>query len=231
MMPLGRLTEPTGERHAGQVDTVMITRWHLPSQSRWSLRSFNSISLIKWYNSVVCNFFILVAVSSMVGVNLSQKAAGFLMKKELDYFAMALEKPQRPFLAILGGWEHPFLKDEVWKCWLDNIKKLRRAWSLVLICVHFRHYFLLLSSLGSVTGCPARNRGKAHYVVCGVTVQLYSRLSEQADPGLRFKLVLIYTLTPDLWSQIFGGQQAKFYVCFKPFIMCLQIMLRKKTVH
>lgn len=122
-MPLGRLTEPTGERHAGQVDTVMITRWNLRSQSRWSLRSFNSISLIKWYNSVVCNFFILVAVSSMVGVNLPQKAAGFLMKKELDYFAMALEKPQRPFLAILGGWEHLFLTDEVWKCWLDNIKK------------------------------------------------------------------------------------------------------------
>lgn len=43
------------------------------------------------------------AHSSMVGVNLPQKAAGFLMKKELDYFAMALEKPQRPFLAILGG--------------------------------------------------------------------------------------------------------------------------------
>ncbi|XP_062392462.1 phosphoglycerate kinase 1 [Sardina pilchardus] len=43
------------------------------------------------------------AHSSMVGVNLKQKAAGFLMKKELDYFAMALEKPARPFLAILGG--------------------------------------------------------------------------------------------------------------------------------
>uniref|UniRef100_A0A672T3G2 Phosphoglycerate kinase n=1 Tax=Sinocyclocheilus grahami TaxID=75366 RepID=A0A672T3G2_SINGR len=43
------------------------------------------------------------AHSSMVGVNLPQKAAGFLMKKELDYFAMALEKPQKPFLAILGG--------------------------------------------------------------------------------------------------------------------------------
>lgn len=39
----------------------------------------------------------------MVGVDLPQKAAGFLMKKELDYFAQALEKPQRPFLAILGG--------------------------------------------------------------------------------------------------------------------------------
>ncbi|KAL8823002.1 MAG: hypothetical protein Q9191_006276 [Dirinaria sp. TL-2023a] len=43
------------------------------------------------------------AHSSMVGVQLPQKASGFLMKKELDYFAQALEKPQRPFLAILGG--------------------------------------------------------------------------------------------------------------------------------
>jgi phosphoglycerate kinase len=39
----------------------------------------------------------------MVGVDLPQKAAGFLMKKELDYFAQALENPQRPFLGILGG--------------------------------------------------------------------------------------------------------------------------------
>ena len=43
------------------------------------------------------------AHSSMVGVQLPQRAAGFLMKKELEYFAKVLEKPDRPFLAILGG--------------------------------------------------------------------------------------------------------------------------------
>ncbi|KAH0257948.1 phosphoglycerate kinase, partial [Aureobasidium melanogenum] len=43
------------------------------------------------------------AHSSMVGVDLPQKASGFLVKKELDYFAQALEEPKRPFLAILGG--------------------------------------------------------------------------------------------------------------------------------
>ena len=43
------------------------------------------------------------AHSSMVGVDLPQKASGFLVKKELDYFAQALESPKRPFLAILGG--------------------------------------------------------------------------------------------------------------------------------
>jgi len=42
------------------------------------------------------------AHSSMVGINL-KKAAGFLMQRELTYFAKALEKPERPFLAILGG--------------------------------------------------------------------------------------------------------------------------------
>jgi len=43
------------------------------------------------------------AHSSMVGVNHVQRAAGFLMKKELDYFRKALDNPAKPFLAILGG--------------------------------------------------------------------------------------------------------------------------------
>ncbi|XP_006458329.1 phosphoglycerate kinase [Agaricus bisporus var. bisporus H97] len=43
------------------------------------------------------------AHSSMVGIKLPQRASGFLVKKELDYFAKALENPERPFLAILGG--------------------------------------------------------------------------------------------------------------------------------
>jgi phosphoglycerate kinase len=43
------------------------------------------------------------AHSSMVGVELPQKASGFLMKKELEYFAKVLEAPEKPFLAILGG--------------------------------------------------------------------------------------------------------------------------------
>ena len=43
------------------------------------------------------------AHSSMVGAPFAQRAAGFLMKKELDAFAAALEHPKKPFLAILGG--------------------------------------------------------------------------------------------------------------------------------
>ncbi len=43
------------------------------------------------------------AHSSMVGVKLPQRAAGFLLKKELDAFAQVLDNPKRPLLAILGG--------------------------------------------------------------------------------------------------------------------------------
>lgn len=41
--------------------------------------------------------------SSMMGEGFEQRACGFLLKKELDYFAKALDNPERPFLAILGG--------------------------------------------------------------------------------------------------------------------------------
>jgi phosphoglycerate kinase len=43
------------------------------------------------------------AHSSMVGVALPEKAAGFLMEAELKAFAKVLDNPDRPLLAILGG--------------------------------------------------------------------------------------------------------------------------------
>ncbi|VEN43564.1 unnamed protein product [Callosobruchus maculatus] len=43
------------------------------------------------------------AHSSMMGEGFDKRAAGFLLKKELQYFAKALDNPERPFLAILGG--------------------------------------------------------------------------------------------------------------------------------
>jgi phosphoglycerate kinase len=43
------------------------------------------------------------AHSSVVGVDLPERVAGFLMQKELDAFSGVLETPKRPVLAILGG--------------------------------------------------------------------------------------------------------------------------------
>lgn len=41
--------------------------------------------------------------ASMLGTGFDTRASGFLLKKELAYFAKALDNPERPFLAILGG--------------------------------------------------------------------------------------------------------------------------------
>lgn len=59
----------------------------------------------------------------MVGVDLPQRAAGFLMAKELEYFGKILENPDRPFLAILGGAK---VKDKIQliESMLDKVNKL-----------------------------------------------------------------------------------------------------------
>ena len=43
------------------------------------------------------------AHSSITGTALQQRAAGYLMKKELDFLGDAVENPKRPFVAIIGG--------------------------------------------------------------------------------------------------------------------------------
>ena len=43
------------------------------------------------------------AHSSIVGVGLPKRAAGYLMKKELDFLGEAVDSPKRPFVAIIGG--------------------------------------------------------------------------------------------------------------------------------
>lgn len=43
------------------------------------------------------------AHSSITGVKLPLRAAGFLLKKELEFFSKVLENPDRPLLVILGG--------------------------------------------------------------------------------------------------------------------------------
>ena len=45
------------------------------------------------------------AHASMVGMNgmISQSAAGFLLKREIDYFEKAVNDPSRPVVAIIGG--------------------------------------------------------------------------------------------------------------------------------
>jgi phosphoglycerate kinase len=43
------------------------------------------------------------AHSSITGIKLPLRAAGFLLKKELEFFSKILENPKKPLLVILGG--------------------------------------------------------------------------------------------------------------------------------
>lgn len=63
------------------------------------------------------------AHSSIVGVKLPLRAAGFLLKKELEFFSKVLEDPQRPLLVILGGAK---VKDKIAliKNMLDKVDKM-----------------------------------------------------------------------------------------------------------
>lgn len=67
----------------------------------------------------------------MVGCALSPKVAGFLLKKELEYFAKALELPASPFLAILGGAK---VKDKIQliKNLLDKVNEMIICGGIVL---------------------------------------------------------------------------------------------------
>ena len=51
----------------------------------------------------------------VIVVGAGKAAAGFLLAKELDYFAKVLEQPEKPFAAVLGGAVgHVFGSERVW---------------------------------------------------------------------------------------------------------------------
>uniref|UniRef100_A0A670JSE8 Phosphoglycerate kinase n=1 Tax=Podarcis muralis TaxID=64176 RepID=A0A670JSE8_PODMU len=56
-------------------------------------------------------------------VNLPHKAAGFLMKKKLEYFAKALENPEQPFPTILAGAKVQD-KIQLFKNMLDQVNEM-----------------------------------------------------------------------------------------------------------
>jgi len=98
------------------------------------------------------------AHSSMVGVKLPQRAAGFLMKKELEYFAKALEKPDRPFLAILGGAKVSD-KIQLIENLLDKVRPEVSCLDAERLNAHF--YRSIRSSSRVVWHSPSRRRSRA----------------------------------------------------------------------
>lgn len=66
------------------------------------------------------------AHASVVGFQGEPRVAGFLMKKELEFFSKVLEKPDVPFLAILGGAKVS-----------DKIQLIENLLDKVCICLSF----------------------------------------------------------------------------------------------
>jgi phosphoglycerate kinase len=91
------------EMHYGDVIVLENLRFHTGEEK-------NDPSFTKELASL-CDVFIQDAFgnchrkhASMIGVNgFVPSAAGFLLKKEIDYFEKAVNKPMRPVVALLGG--------------------------------------------------------------------------------------------------------------------------------
>eukprot|EP01080_Neovahlkampfia_damariscottae_P011400 gene11400-4567_t len=101
----------------GQIILLENTRFHIEEEGKGVDKDGNKVkatkeqveafrsSLSKLGDIYVCDAFGTAhrAHSSVVGVDLPLKVCGYLMKKELDYFSVTLNKPNRPFVTIMGG--------------------------------------------------------------------------------------------------------------------------------
>ena len=101
---LGAAAEQTRQMRDGEVALVENTRFHAGEEK-------NDEALAKQF-AALGDFYVNDAFgsahrghSSTEGVarHLRPAVAGLLMEKELDYLGGALEKPKRPFVAVLGG--------------------------------------------------------------------------------------------------------------------------------
>jgi phosphoglycerate kinase len=149
------------------------------------------------------------AHSSMVGVKLSQRAAGFLVKKELAYFAKALESPERPFLAILGGAK---VKDKIQliENMLDKVNELIIGGGMAYTFLKVLHGMAIGNSLfdedgakivGDLIAKAERNSVKVHLPVDFVVAD---KFSEDANTGAANKTSGI----PDGWEGLDCGPES-----------------------
>jgi len=163
------------------------------------------------------------AHSSMVGCELPQRAAGYLMKKELDYFAKALENPQKPFLAILGGAK---VSDKIKLIdnLLDKVDEMIIGGGMVFTFKHFIDHMKIGNSLLDKTAEDivhkvvekAKAKGvKLHFPVDYITADKFAK---DAKTGTATDKEGI----PDSWLGLDVGPQSE-----KEFA---QVVARAKTV-
>ena len=119
--------------------------------------------------------------------HVKQSAAGFLMAKELEYLGRVLERPDRPFIAILGGAK---VSDK-----LEVIENLVPRVDALLIGGAMAYTFL-----------KARGAEVGKSLVEGDLMEAARDIERRArDRGLRFELPVDHVVAPSLDA----GDQAK----------------------
>lgn len=103
-----------------------------------------------------------------VAKHFKQNAAGLLMEKEIDYLSAALEKPERPFVAILGGAK---VSDKI--AVIENLIPKADA--------------ILIGGAMAYTFLKAQGKGVGASLVEEEKVELARRLLEKAK-GIKFLL-------------------------------------------
>jgi phosphoglycerate kinase len=146
------------------------------------------------------------AHSSVVGVQLPQHAAGFLMKKELDAFAGVLDHPKRPLLAILGGAK---VADKI-----QLIENLIDKADEIIIGGGMAYTFLKVlsgmsigDSLFDPKGAEIVPRIEAKARSKGVTIQLPTDfvIADKFDPGATTRVVKDTERIPAGWQGLDVG--------------------------
>ena len=153
------------------------------------------------------------AHSSMVGVNLPQKAAGFLMKRELDAFAQVLQIPQRPVLAILGGAKVSD-KIKLIENLLDKADELIIGGGMAFTFLKVLHNMEIGTSLfdpqgvdivGKVTA-KAQDKGVAiHFPVDFKICDKFNFKAKQLPAGAEIRIVAMRQGIPEGWQGLDCG--------------------------
>ncbi|KAB2649379.1 MAG: phosphoglycerate kinase [Verrucomicrobiota bacterium] len=163
------------------------------------------------------------AHSSMVGVALPEKAAGFLMEAELNAFAAVLDHPKRPLLAILGGAK---VADKI--PLINNL--LEKANEIIIgggMAFTFKHVIegmpigtSLFDPEGAKIALELVNKAKAKGVNLVFPVDFVC--ADKFDPNAQTQIASDKTGIPNDWMGLDGGPESiKLYTA---------AILRAKTI-
>jgi len=147
--------------------------------------------------------------SSIVGVALPEKAAGFLMEAELNAFTQVMDTPQRPLLAILGGAK---IADKIplINNLLDKANEIIIGGGMAFTFKKVIEGMSIGDSLFDVEGAKIAAELMAKAKAKGVTITLPVDfvIADKFDPNANTQVVSDQQGIPDGWMGLDGGPKS-----------------------